>query len=202
MNKIRQEDLTPLSRSVSNSIDHDHADSVSELLEKLRGFLTKQRLYVKRKWNRSLPFGDYISDRWSKAQSLGFGEGSSIYDSVVVLGDVKVGRNTWIGPFCVLDGSGSLEIGDYCSLSAGVQIYTHDTVEWALSGGFVEPSRDLVSIGNRCYLGPNVIISKGVTIGDGCVIGANSFVNKDIPSGMRAWGTPARCQSQIKSPKK
>ncbi|MBU1962828.1 MAG: acyltransferase [Gammaproteobacteria bacterium] len=152
---------------------------------------------VLQQWNRSLPFADYIVDRWKKAQELGFGEGVSIYDSALVLGDVAVGRNTWIGPFTVLDGSGGLEIGEYCSISAGVQIYTHDTVMWAVSGGVHSPERAPVRIGNRCYIGPNVVISKGVTIGDGCVIGANSFVNQDIPSGMRAWGTPARCQGEF-----
>jgi acetyltransferase-like isoleucine patch superfamily enzyme len=98
-------------------------------------------------------------------------------------------------------GSGGLVIGDYCSISAGVQIYTHDTVRWALSGGLDPIERAPVKIGNRCYIGPNVIIAKGVTIGDGSVIGANSLVNCDIPSGSRAWGTPARCQNSSTSDK-
>nr|WP_287963452.1 DapH/DapD/GlmU-related protein [Alcanivorax sp.] len=46
------------------------------------------------------------------------------------------------------------------------------------------------------YIGPNAIIGKGVNIGDGCVIGANSVVNRDIPSGMKAWGIPARLQGR------
>jgi len=146
------------------------------------------------KWKRSLPFGDYIVDRWEKARKLGFGEGATIYDSALLLGDVAVGRNTWIGPFTVLDGSGGLVIGDHCSISAGVHPYIHYTVKWAVSGGVHAPEYAPVRIGNRCYIGPNAVISKGVTIGDGCVIGANSFVNKDIPSGIRAWGVPARCQ--------
>jgi len=100
--------------------------------------------------------------------------------------------NTWIGPFTILDGSGGLTIGDYCSISAGVQIYTHDTVQWAISGGKYEAERSAVKIGSRCYIGPNVIISKGVTIGDGCVIGACSLVNCDIPSDSKAWGVPVK----------
>lgn len=163
------------------------------LLIELRELFNQEVFAVKNRWNRSLPFADYIVNRWSKASSLGFGEGSSIYDSALVLGDVKVGHHTWIGPFTVLDGSGGLEIGDYCSISAGVQIYTHDTVNWAVSGGKQPSEQAKVRIGSRCYIGPNVVINKGITIGDGCVIGANSFVNKDIPSGMKAWGTPARC---------
>ena len=62
-------------------------------------------------YNRMLPFGDYLIDRWEKAKFLGFGEGTSIYDNVLVIGDVKVGKNTWIGPNVILDGSGGLEIG-------------------------------------------------------------------------------------------
>ncbi|MFQ4139203.1 acyltransferase [Nodosilinea sp. PGN35] len=152
---------------------------------------------VRQRWQRTLPMADYIVDRWQKARELEFGEGSSIYDSALVLGDVQVGCNTWIGPFTVLDGSGSLVIGDFCSISAGVQIYTHDTVCWATSGGNFEPERAPVHIGNRCYIGPNAIISKGVTIGDGCVIGANSLVNRDVPAGMKAWGTPAQIISKV-----
>ena len=57
---------------------------------------------------------------------------------MLVIGDVKVGSHTWIGPNVILDGSGGgLEIGDYCSIDAGAQIYTHDTVMWAISGGQV-----------------------------------------------------------------
>lgn len=154
--------------------------------------LAQQQHQVRERWNRTLPFGDYIVDRWQKARELGFGDGSSIYDSALVLGDVKVGKNTWIGPFTLLDGSGGLEIGDNCSISAGVQIYTHDTLQWATSGGAAQPERAPVRIGNNCYLGPNAVVSKGVTIGVGCVIGANSLVNHDVPDGMKAWGTPAR----------
>jgi acetyltransferase-like isoleucine patch superfamily enzyme len=73
-----------------------------------------------------------------------------------------------------------------------VQIYTHDTVEWALSGGKAKPQRASTTIGSRCYLGPNVIVSRGVSIGDGCVIGANSLVRTSIPPGSKAYGTPCR----------
>lgn len=162
-----------------------------ELLDALRQLHHEQAHKVLAEWHRSLPFGDYIVDRWKRAASLNFGQGASIYDNALVLGQVSVGERTWIGPFTVLDGSGGLEIGAFCSISAGVQIYTHDTVAWALSGGLAQAEKASVSIGNRCYLGPNVIVSKGVRIGDGCVIGANSFVNSDIPDGSRAWGTPA-----------
>ncbi|HUP80664.1 MAG TPA: acyltransferase [Pirellula sp.] len=168
------------------------SERVTQLLQELRALLTHEMTATQERWQRSLPFADYVVNRWEKARFLGFGTGCSIYDSAIVLGEVKVGINTWIGPFTVLDGSGGLEIGEFCSISAGVQIYTHDTVAWATSGGISTASKLPVRIGNRCYIGPNAIIGKGISIGDGCVIGANSFVNSDIPAGKKAWGSPAR----------
>lgn len=143
-------------------------------------------------YDRVLPMGEHLSDRWEKASALGFGPGSSIYDSSYVFGDVQVGSNTWIGPFTILDGSGGLIIGSNCSVSAGVQIYSHDTVEWAVSGGEAPYEYSPTRVGNDCYIGPNSIIAKGVTIGDGCVVGAQSFVRDSVPDGVRVAGSPAR----------
>ena len=162
------------------------------MFERLKEFWLQRRREVNIRFNRTLPFGDYVVDRWEKARELGFGEGTSVYDSALVLGEVKVGENTWIGPSTVLDGSGGLSIGSFCSISAGVQIYTHDTVQWALTGGVATSERAPVRIGNRCYIGPLTVIAKGVTIGDGCVIGAHSVVLGDVPANSKALGAPCR----------
>lgn len=152
----------------------------------------KLRLEIKKKYNRCLPFCEEVTDRWEKAEFLGFGKGASIYDSSIVIGDVKVGENTWIGPFTLLDGSGGLKIGSWCSISTGVQIVTHDSVKWALTKGAAEYEKAAVKIGDCCYIGSNTVILKGVTIGDHSVIGAGSLVNKNIPSYSIAFGIPAK----------
>lgn len=163
---------------------------MSDIYQKLIEVFKNLRNEKKQKYNRVLPFGDNFVDRKEKAEFLGFGKGTTVYDNVVIIGDVTVGENTWIGPNVILDGSGGLEIGSNCSLSAGVQIYSHDSVKWALSGGKEKYEHAKTIVRDNCYLGPNVIIEKGVTIGNGCIIGANSFVNKNIPDGSKAYGSP------------
>lgn len=164
-----------------------------QLIEIFRALRQKQ----KSEWQRVLPVGDEISDRWEKARFLGFGERTSIYDSSVVIGDVKVGADTWIGSFTILDGSGGLSIGSFCSISCGVQIYTHDSVEWALSGGKNQYKYSSVSIGDCCYIGPYTVITKGVRIGNNCLIGAHSLVKENLSDFSIAAGCPAKLVGKV-----
>ncbi|RNF48797.1 acyltransferase [Marinomonas hwangdonensis] len=151
------------------------------------------RFRMKNKYNRHVSFGDLFTDRWETASFLGFGEGTSCYNNVLVLGNVKVGKNTWIGPNVVLDGSGGeLIIGDFCSISSGVQIYTHDSVSWSTSLGVDTVRKSSTYIGNGVYIGPNTVIQKGVKIGDKAIIGAMSFVNKDVETNQKVFGIPAK----------
>ena len=141
---------------------------------------------------RSLPINEELGDRWVRAKRLGFGQRTSIYDSCLVYGPPEVGSDCWIGPFCILDGSGGLTIGDWVTISSGVHIYTHDSVRRALSAGREPILRAPVRIGSQVYLGPNCLVGKGVTIGKQCVVGAFSFVNRDVPDGSIVVGQPAR----------
>jgi acetyltransferase-like isoleucine patch superfamily enzyme len=133
-----------------------------------------------------------LQDRWEKAEFLNFGKGASIYDSSYIFGEVSVGENTWVGPFTILDGSGGLSIGSNCSISAGVQIYSHDTVKSAISGGVEPYEYAKTRIEDNCYVGPNTIIAKGVHLKKGTIVGANSFVNKSFEENSKIAGNPAK----------
>jgi carbonic anhydrase/acetyltransferase-like protein (isoleucine patch superfamily) len=164
--------------------------------EALKALLQQVRLIreaeLAEKFERSLPFADGLFDRWERAKRLGFDAETSIYDSACVFGKVRVGAKTWIGPYVLLDGSGGgITIGATCSISAGVHIYTHDTVLWALSGGKMAQRVGPVVIGNRVYVGSQSVITRGVMIGDMAVIAANSFVREDVPPRTIVSGAPA-----------
>lgn len=115
-------------------------------------------------------------------------------------GGEEIGDFSYIGQFSYV--SDKVKIGRFCSLAAGVKIYSsnhnlnsvstyplyakfyHD---WKLDGQGKE-----ILIGNDVWIGVNSIILPGVTIGDGAIIGAGSVVNKNIEPYAIYVGNPAR----------
>jgi acetyltransferase-like isoleucine patch superfamily enzyme len=164
----------------------------------LCAFYDERAKEFRNRFKRLVSFGDMVTDRWEKARILGFGTRSSVYDSALVMGDVTVGENTWIGPQVILDGAGApLRIGDYCNVSCGVQIYTHDSVKWSITGGQAAYEYAPVTVGSCVYIGPNTIITKNVTIGSHVIIGAQSLVNSSLPDFAVAWGQPAKIVGHV-----
>jgi len=168
---------------------------IAKIVLRLLRFLLK---YKKNRYDRVVSLGDMFIDRTEKANFLGFGEGTTIYDSSLVIGEVKVGKYTWIGPSTILDGSGGLEIGDHCNIASGAQIYSHETIFWVLSGGRMEYTRTKTVVGDCCYIGPNTIVSKGVRIGNHCLIGANSLVTSDLDDYSIAAGSPCKIIGKVR----
>lgn len=164
----------------------------------LQAFFRQGADFFLQRFNRLVPFGDMVVDRWEKARLLGFGEGTSVYDSCLVLGKVSVGKNVWIGPNTVLDGfHAPLCIGDNCCISAGSQIYTHNSVGSCLTGGKKAFATAATTIGDNVYIGPLTVVSQGVTIGNHTIVGAHSLVTRSIPAYCVAWGQPAQIKGNI-----
>lgn len=110
-----------------------------------------------------------------------------------VSGDPKVGEGCWIGAFTVIDGSGGLTIGDGVDVSAGVHIYTHNTVRRCVSGrAYPQVDRAPTTIGDRVFLGANAVVLMGVTIGEEAVVAAGAVVSSDVPPRTIVAGVPAR----------
>ena len=82
--------------------------------EDLLSLLNQLRSEKKKKFNRHVSIQDLLSDRWETANFYGFGEGTSCYNNVLIIGDVKVGKNTWIGPNVILDGTGGSRNWRFC----------------------------------------------------------------------------------------
>jgi acetyltransferase-like isoleucine patch superfamily enzyme len=172
--------------------------SDEDILSALRGVYASRTDELLTQYQRSVSFGDTVVDRWERARRLGWADGANVYDSCLVIGDVRVGERTWVGPNTILDGSGGgIEIGATCNISAGAHIYTHDSIKWVVTGGKHPYEHAPVRIGDHSYIGPHTVITRGVTIGRHCVIGAHSLVSSDVPDFSVAHGVTAKVVGRV-----
>lgn len=156
------------------------------------------RANTKNNFQRMNPFNEDIFD-WKERAAFWCQEDKdiTIYNSATLIGDVNIGEKTWIGPNCMLDGTGGLTIGRYCSIAQGCQLLSHDSILWALSGGKSKYEYASTKIGNCCFLGVNVVVIKGVSIGDHCLIAAGSIITKDVPAYSIMAGVPAKVIGKV-----
>jgi carbonic anhydrase/acetyltransferase-like protein (isoleucine patch superfamily) len=122
-------------------------------------------------------------------------------DSTWIIGEPKIGVDCWIGAFTLIDGSGGLEIGDFCEISSGVHILTHSSVRKCLLGKAVAPKSDFqpTKLGRRVFVGTNAVIQMGSEIGDYSIVGAGAVVltGSKFPERSVIVGVPAKLVGHV-----
>jgi maltose O-acetyltransferase len=105
---------------------------------------------------------------------------------------IRIGSQTYINRFTMLDASESITIGERCMIGPNCYMTDHDHGTSATAGIASQPLRSAPTrIGNDVWIGAGAIVLKGVSVGDGAVIGAGAVVTHDIPAGAVAVGVPA-----------
>lgn len=161
-------------------------------------YLSNKRDSMKEKYNRVLPTGELLFNRFDKARYLGYDETTSIYDSAVIMGDVKIGKNCWVGPNSLIEGIGAkVTIGNYVSIGPCVQIFSHDSSLNTLSSGKMEYKYGDINIGNNVHISSMAMILCGVSIGNHCLITPHSLITKNFPSNSIISGSPAKIIGQV-----
>lgn len=109
-------------------------------------------------------------------------------------GEINIGTNVFLGPYCVLYGHGNITIGNDCLIAMGCKIIAgNHTI--AAPDALIRLQPDIakpIIIGNDVWLGADVKVLAGVTIGNGCIVGAGSVVTNDLPPYSIAVGSPAK----------
>ncbi len=126
------------------------------------------------------------------AAGYSVGEGTRVVGPLITTGRLKIGCDCWIGKNFLVNGNGSVEIGDNCDIAPEVTF---------LSGGHKIGSAErragkgesyTIVVKDGCWIGGRSTILGNTTIGESCMIAACSCVVKDIPPNTLAGGVPAR----------
>lgn len=120
------------------------------------------------------------------------GEGTKIVGPISVYGNLKIGKNCWIGKDFSVNGNGCVEIGDNCDLGPEVAFQTggHGIGDETRRAGIGESYRQVV--GNGTWIGSRVSVINNTQIGNACVVAACSCVTKDVPDNCLVGGVPAK----------
>lgn len=126
-----------------------------------------------------------------KNLKLSLGKGSFVMKDVyfMSLPKIRIGSSSHINKGCLLDGRGSLTIGDNVSVSFGAKILSggHDHQSEMFRGVFLP-----VRIEDNVWIGANATILQNVRIGKGAVVCAGAVVTKDVEPYAIVGGVPAR----------
>ena len=125
-------------------------------------------------------------------------ESSFVHPTAVVIGNVIIGKDVYVGPGAVIRGDwGGIVIEDGCNVQEncvihmfpGITVYLHEFAHIG-HGAVIHGS----SIGKNSLVGMNAVVMDHVKVGEGCIIGALAFVPEgmEIPDRKIAVGNPAK----------
>ena len=138
-----------------------------------------------------IPFHHYRRF-WYRFFGIEIGVGSTIhmYASFYKPSNIKIGKDTIIGEWAVLDGRDSLTIGNHVDIASNVMIYNAE--HNVHSQNFTKAEFGRVEIEDYVFVGPRAIILPGVIIGRGAVIAAGAVVTGDVLPLTIVGGVPAK----------
>lgn len=140
----------------------------------------------------------------SDVQSTSIGEGTRVWQFVVVLPRAVVGVNCNICSHCFIEND--VVIGDRVTIKSGVQLWDGMRVA---DDVFIGPNATFTNdryprSGHRdylqqatildagCSIGAGAVVLPGVRVGKGAMVGAGAVVTRDVPDGVTVVGNPAR----------
>ena len=140
----------------------------------------------------------------SDVQSKQIGEGTRVWQYVVILPGAVIGRDGNICSHCFIENK--VVVGDRVTVKCGVQLWDGVTLE---DDVFVGPNATFTNdrvprsrnasatllptlVKKGASIGANATILPGLTIGEGAMVGAGSVVTKDVPPRTLVVGNPAR----------
>jgi phenylacetic acid degradation protein len=126
-----------------------------------------------------------------------------VHDSAVIIGNVIIGEEVYIGPGAVVRGDwGEIEIKKGANVQENCVIHMFPGVSIVLEEGAHIGHGAIIhgaNIGENCLIGMNAVIMDRSQIGAGSIVGALAFVKADsiIPQRSLVVGNPAKIIKQV-----
>lgn len=137
-----------------------------------------------------------------KSQSIG--EGTSVWQFVVILAQARIGRDCNINAHCFIEND--VVLGDRVTVKCGVYLWDGLRVS---DDVFIGPNATFTNdrlprskqypdsfpqtvIERGASIGAAAVILPGLTIGAGAMVGAGAVVTRDVPARALVVGNPAR----------
>jgi len=123
------------------------------------------------------------------------GEGTWIASSAEIIGDVRIGKNCWIGPGSVLRGDfGTIIIGDESAVEDGAVIHTPSmiTIGKQVTIGHLAMVHNSI-IRDFAVIGMNSTLGDSAQVGEWSIVAEHSLVKKNqvVPDYKLYAGSPA-----------
>lgn len=132
------------------------------------------------------------------------GQGSRIWQFVVILAGARIGADANICSHCFIEND--VVVGDRVTIKSGVQLWDGLRVgDGAFIGPNVTFTNDLYPrskaypdrfpvtvVGNGASIGGGAVILPGIHIGEGAMVGAGAVVTRSVPANTTVVGNPAR----------
>jgi UDP-2-acetamido-3-amino-2,3-dideoxy-glucuronate N-acetyltransferase len=142
-------------------------------------------------------------------QSPSIGEGTRIWQFVVVLPTARIGRDCNISAQVFIEND--VVVGDRVTIKCGVQLWDGTRIEDdAFIGPNVTftndrfprskayPKRFLATtVGKGASIGGGAVILPGLRIGESAMVGAGAVVTRDVPPRAVVVGNPARVVREV-----
>lgn len=107
-------------------------------------------------------------------------------------GLLSIGDYDYLNTNCRLTAIESITVGNYTMFGPNCCIFDHDHV-FNAAGVSAELVSSPVSIGEKCWLCANVVITRGVKVADRCIVAAGAVATHDCVEGAALYaGMPAK----------
>ena len=164
---------TLLGLPVTKDLPDEHVSSGGVVIIAIGDNSTRERVW--REISASVPIDQLPAVSHASAviaPSARLAAGCIIMQGAIVANEARVGLGALLNTGSILEHESVL--GDFASLAPR-----------AVTGGRVQ-------IGARTAISIGAVLKHGLAVGEDTVVGGSSFVDRDLPSGVVAYGVPAR----------